>query len=45
LRHAAASEIGEETTRLVLGHSRLDTTQLYGEVDQSKAVDAMEKAG
>ena len=33
LRHAAASELrrefGEETTRLVLGHSKLDTTRLY----------------
>jgi integrase len=49
LRHAAASELrrqfGEETTRLILGHSRLDTTRLYGEVDQVKAAEAMGKIG
>jgi integrase len=49
LRHAAASELrrqfGEEVTRLVLGHSRLDTTRLYGEVDQVKAAEAMGKIG
>jgi integrase len=49
LRHTAASELrrqfGEETTRLVLGHSRLDTTRLYGEADQAKAAEAMGKIG
>jgi integrase len=49
LRHTAASELrrqfGEETTRLVLGHSRLDTTRLYGEADQARAAEAMGKIG
>jgi hypothetical protein len=49
LRHTAASELrrefGEETTRLILGHSKLDTTRLYGEVDQAKAAEAMGKIG
>jgi integrase len=49
LRHAAASEFrrefGEETTRLILGHSKLDTTRLYGEADHARAAEAMEKIG
>jgi integrase len=49
LRHAAASELrrqfGEESTRLILGHSKLDTTRLYGEVDQPKAAEAMCRIG
>jgi integrase len=49
LRHTAATclrrEFGEEVARLVLGHSRLDTTRLYGEADQAKAAEAMGKIG
>ena len=44
LRHAAASEFrrefGEESARLVLGHSKIDTTRLYGETDQRRAAEA-----
>lgn len=42
LRHTAATRLrrehGEEAARVVLGHSRIDTTQMYGEVDQTKAI-------
>ena len=48
LRHTAASEIRRSSgrkTRLILGHSKIDTTRLYGEVDQVKASEAMGKIG
>jgi integrase len=49
LRHTAASEFrrqfGEETTRVLLGHAKIGTTALYGEVDQAKASDAASKIG
>jgi len=49
LRHKAASEtrreFGEGTTRLILGHSRIDTTRLYGELDQVKAAEAVGNIG
>ena len=42
LRHTAATRLrrehGEEAARVILGHSRIDTTQMYGEVDESKAL-------
>lgn len=42
LRHTAASRLrkdhGEEAARVILGHSRIDTTQMYGEVDETKAL-------
>ena len=42
LRHTAATRLrrdhGEEVARIILGHSRIDTTQMYGEVDRGKAI-------
>lgn len=41
LRHTAATRLraehGEEVARVMLGHSSISTTQLYGEVDRSRA--------
>jgi len=49
LRHARASELrrlyGEELTRVVLGHSKLDTTRLYGELDTERARRVMQETG
>jgi integrase len=49
LRHYAATVIrqrfGEETARVVLGHSRLDTTRLYGSADADRAREAIERVG
>lgn len=42
LRHTAASRLrkdhGEEAARVILGHSKINTTQMYGEVDETKAL-------
>lgn len=42
LRHTAATRLrrdhGEEVARIILGHSRIDTTQMYGEMDRGKAI-------
>jgi integrase len=49
LRHAAASvvrkQFGEEFARIALGHSRIDTTRLYGERDLSKGVEVARLIG
>ncbi|QDV36365.1 tyrosine-type recombinase/integrase [Tautonia plasticadhaerens] len=49
LRHAAASEIrrryGLEASQAVLGHVELGTTQIYAEVDRSRARQVMIEAG
>ena len=49
LRHSAATRIRREadaeTARVVLGHSSLAVTEVYAEVDQSKARSIMERCG
>ncbi|MEM9019929.1 MAG: site-specific integrase [Planctomycetota bacterium] len=49
LRHAAATRlrklIGVEAARTVLGHSRLQTTEIYAERDLESARDAMQLLG
>ena len=49
LRHTAATrfrkENGIETARVLLGQKSLDSTQIYAEADQEKAVKAVGKAG
>jgi integrase len=49
LRHTAATRIrreaGIETTRCVLGHSELSTTEIYAEADLARARDIMGKVG
>jgi integrase len=49
LRHSAATrirrEMGIEVAQAVLGHRQLETTQVYAEVNQARAVAAMERLG
>lgn len=49
LRHTAATAIqarfGLETARVILGHSRVETTQIYAERDLQKAAAAMAEIG
>lgn len=49
LRHTAATllrkEMGLEAARVVLGHRSACVTELYAEMDRSKAVDAIRKLG
>jgi integrase len=49
LRHNAATELrkqfGIDVVRTILGHSSVDTTQVYAEIDYESARAAMEKAG
>lgn len=49
LRHAAATRIrrklGIDAARAVLGHTSSDTTEVYAELDQKKAEDAMRELG
>jgi integrase len=49
LRHNAATrlraEFGLDVAKAVLGHSRVETTQIYAEVDRLRAMEAMEKTG
>lgn len=49
LRHSAATrirrEMGIEVAQAVLGHRQLETTQVYAEVNQQRAVEAMERLG
>ena len=49
LRHSAATrirkELGIESAQAVLGHRNLETTQVYAEVNQQRAVEAMERFG
>jgi integrase len=49
LRHTAATQIqaqfGLETARVILGHSRVETTQIYAARDLDRAAQAMAKVG
>lgn len=49
LRHNAATRLrkqyGLEVAQAVLGHSKLETTQIYAAVNQDKAITAIEKVG
>jgi integrase len=49
LRHNAATllrrDFGLDTARAVLGHSSTAVTELYAELDRSKAAEAMERIG
>ena len=49
LRHNAATELRKEfpidVVRTILGHSSVDTTEIYAEIDYESARAAMEKAG
>lgn len=49
LRHNAATrlraEFGLDVAKAVLGHRRIETTQIYAEADMSRAIQAMERAG
>lgn len=49
LRHTAATAIrrehGIEAARVILGHSKLTTTEIYAEVDQVKAAEVMARIG
>jgi integrase len=49
LRHSAATrlaaEFGIETARIILGHTSLDTTQIYAARDLQQALDVMRQRG
>lgn len=49
LRHNAATrlraEFGLDVAKAVLGHTRVETTQIYAEADRNRAMQAMEQAG
>ena len=49
LRHSAATmlrkEFGLEAAQLLLGHVRADVTQVYAEVNHTKALEVAEKIG
>lgn len=49
LRHMAATtlraEFGEEAAALILGHARIDTTQLYGERNHHRAREVVSRIG
>ncbi|MBK8975075.1 MAG: tyrosine-type recombinase/integrase [Planctomycetes bacterium] len=49
LRHTAATrirrELGIEAAQAVLGHRLIETTQVYAEVSQARAIDAMARLG
>ena len=49
LRHNAATflrkEFGIEAARVVLGHSSSAVTEVYAEIDHTKAADIMAKVG
>ena len=49
LRHNAATwlrrEFGVEVVRVILGHGRLETTEIYAEADRDKAMAAMGQVG
>ncbi len=49
LRHTAATlirrEHGIEAARVILGHSKLTTTEIYAEADQVKAAEVMARIG
>ncbi|WP_423838861.1 tyrosine-type recombinase/integrase [Symmachiella dynata] len=49
LRHNAATrirkEFGIEAAQIILGHSKVDATQVYAERDESRAEKIMKKTG
>lgn len=49
LRHNAATrlraEFGLDVAKAVLGHRRVETTQIYAEADQARAMQAMQQTG
>lgn len=49
LRHTAATEIrkvfGLEAAQIMLGHAKVDVTQLYAEINRAKAVEVAAKIG
>jgi hypothetical protein len=49
LRHACATrlrkEFGLEAARLVLGHTKAAATEIYAEIDHTKAAEIMGKVG
>lgn len=49
LRHNAGTrlraEFGLDVAKAVLGHSRVETTQIYAEIDQMRAMEAMARVG
>jgi len=49
LRHTAATrlraEFGLDVAKSVLGHSRVETTQIYAEADRERAMQAMQRVG
>ena len=49
LRHSAATSIrkeyGLESSKLILGHKSMDTTQIYAEADQEKAREVIRRVG
>ncbi len=49
LRHTAASKVREEfdleTVRLILGHSRIETAQIYAEIGHERALEVVQKIG
>ena len=49
LRHNAGTalrrQFGLDVARAVLGHSTPDVTEIYAELDEAKARDAMERMG
>jgi integrase len=49
VRHAAGTTVrqayGEEATRLILGHEHLDTTRLYGERNEARAIEIAARIG
>ena len=49
LRHTFATEVrkefGLDTARTLLGHARVETTQIYAQADTAKAIDAAQRIG
>jgi integrase len=49
LRHTAATRIrsryGVEVARVILGHTRVETSQIYAERDLGKAAEVMREIG
>jgi site-specific recombinase XerD len=39
------AEFGLDVAKAVLGHSRVETTQIYAEIDQVRAMEAMARVG
>ncbi len=49
LRHSCATrlrkEYGVEAARVILGHAKLETTEIYAEIDEKKSRDIMKRVG